>query len=622
MIKRDIKAILPESYNLNGASWYDIIQKDYDRYAYQVLLVSYLIALTIPLSSLIMELYHGRTSLLLNYIIPSIVLICMVIYLVVFKKIDIMRRVAVFTAFAGFFLSIFLPGSHYAYILIFFNFIPIVFALSGLAGGVRWIILFLVSIIAITLFYYSGTFHHFPLYIETDIAPVSCITIIIMLAIVYSGQKQHENVTKKLIMGIVYDCSTKFPNKDSFLRCMNRNKDSIIAIMQITNFKNLSIIFGYEFSDSIMISISNDLRNIAKKYGFMVYKLSWHEFGLQIPVKDEMSVKMAENFLYRIIDELREKKICRDSMEVNVALCIGGVFIRDGLYDNALSKADNALSSALSLHKSVTMHTTDMNVKVETLLLLNRYAVLYNNIMNSTLKTFLQPIVSTETGNICWHEALLRVRGKDGRYESIYNYLSIAKDTGLYTALSEFILDQAEILMSKTGLPVSVNICQMDIINSSVLRKLEQIAAGKNYIKGNLILEIIESEELDNIDLCLEFIKKVKSAGIRVAIDDFGAGYSNLTNLLRLSLDIVKIDGELIRRMESDKEAYMLINGISNFSKNAGYQVVAEYVENETLYSMLKTIGIEYCQGYLFGEPFDPDNLPVYADILTESTHI
>lgn len=603
MIKRDVRAILPKSYDLNGAFWYESIRKDYNIYAYRLILVSYLSTITIPISSLIFELYCKRTSLIINYLSSSIIMFLMIVYLIIFKNVNIMRRVAILTALCGFYCSIFLPGGHYAYIIIFFNFIPLVFALSGLPGALKWFLFLLLSIAVLLILRLTGIINSIPLYINLSVIPMSFATLIVMFAITYYGHKQYEKIIKKLVLSIAYDSSTGLPNKDSFMRCMRELDKSIIAILQITNFKNLSVIFGYEFSENILSGITKNLMTLAEKDGFMVYKLSWHEFGLQIPAGDDITVKRAETMLSRVLDELREKKINRDGLEVNVALCIGGVIVHDWDYDNALSKADNALSSAHANRRSVAMHSSDMNLKLETIEILNRYTDLNDNIKNSTLKSFLQPVVSAVTGDICWHESLLRVRDRDGEYKSIAEYIEIAKDTGLYSMLTKFMLDEAGIIIRKTGLPVSVNISQIDIMNRSVMKKIDEITSDSFYKDGDLILEITENEDIENIEHCLEFINNVKSRGVKLAIDDFGAGYSNISNLLRLSPDIVKIDGSLVRRMEFDREAYTFIKGITEFCKNAGQMVVAEFITNEELFKIAKEIGVDFCQGYYIGMP-------------------
>ena len=169
------------------------------------------------------------------------------------------------------------------------------------------------------------------------------------------------------------------------------------------------------------------------------------------------------------------------------------------------------------------------------------------------------------------------------------------------------MLKRAGEIIQNTDLSISVNICLRDMLNSSVLERVSEITMLSRYSPGRLILEIVESEDIEDIDSCFEFISHVKKMGVLIAIDDFGSGYSNFSNLLRMGVDIVKIDGALIRRLEHDSDAAVLINGIVDFCKNAERRIVAEYVENSWIHNKLSELKINYCQGYFFGEPFDSD---------------
>src|SRR5690606_26169533 len=123
---------------------------------------------------------------------------------------------------------------------------------------------------------------------------------------------------------------------------------------------------------------------------------------------------------------------------------------------------------------------------------------------------YLQPVVHTDTGNVCWHEALLRIKGGDGKYGSVYPYLTVAKDTGLYPHLTEFMLKKTGEIIKNTRLSISVNICLRDMLSSNVLDQVAEITAMNEYSPGRLILEIVESEDIQEIESCFEFISRVK----------------------------------------------------------------------------------------------------------------
>jgi EAL domain-containing protein (putative c-di-GMP-specific phosphodiesterase class I) len=124
-------------------------------------------------------------------------------------------------------------------------------------------------------------------------------------------------------------------------------------------------------------------------------------------------------------------------------------------------------------------------------------------------------------------------------------------------------------------------------------------------IGERVTFEIVESESIDNFFKVLEFIKNVKSYGCKIAIDDFGTGYSNFEYLLKLKADYIKIDGSMIREIDTNKEAQLVVSTIVDFAKKIGMKTVAEFVENESIFKTVKSLGIDYSQGYYFSVPVE-----------------
>jgi EAL domain-containing protein (putative c-di-GMP-specific phosphodiesterase class I) len=122
-------------------------------------------------------------------------------------------------------------------------------------------------------------------------------------------------------------------------------------------------------------------------------------------------------------------------------------------------------------------------------------------------------------------------------------------------------------------------------------------------ISSRIIFEILESEGIDDYQHLSNFIKNMKSHGCKIAIDDFGSGYSNFAHILNLDIDILKLDGSLIRNLTNDERTVRIVETIVNFSKQAGIQTIAEFVCDEEVYNSVKQLGIDYSQGYYTGKP-------------------
>jgi len=121
--------------------------------------------------------------------------------------------------------------------------------------------------------------------------------------------------------------------------------------------------------------------------------------------------------------------------------------------------------------------------------------------------------------------------------------------------------------------------------------------------KNRINFEVVEDENIRDLVGANEFLKELKKEGCKISIDDFGSGYANFDYLLNLNADIVKIDGSLIKNILTDKHSEVIVNTIVTFTKEANRKIVAEFVENKEIFNKLKSMGIDYFQGYYFSAP-------------------
>ena len=118
-----------------------------------------------------------------------------------------------------------------------------------------------------------------------------------------------------------------------------------------------------------------------------------------------------------------------------------------------------------------------------------------------------------------------------------------------------------------------------------------------------MVFEILESEEINDYLEIQQFIQEVKLLGCKIALDDFGSGYSNFSHVLELNVDYLKIDASLIKNITTNENSKKIIQTIIIFASNLGLQTIAEYVEDEASFNLLKEMGIDFIQGYYIGKP-------------------
>ena len=195
----------------------------------------------------------------------------------------------------------------------------------------------------------------------------------------------------------------------------------------------------------------------------------------------------------------------------------------------------------------------------------------------------------------------MRLIDERGRPIKPDKYLNLSKKLKLYPKITSRIIEQSFEASKKLGVSVSINLSYEDITNpettSFIKGKLSEYG-----IAERVCFELLESESIDSYRRVYEFINDLKDMGCSIAIDDFGTGYSNFEHLLRLNVDTVKIDGSLIRNIDKDKNALIMARGIVGFAKKLGLTTIAECVHSKQVFDTVVEIGIDYSQGFYFGQ--------------------
>ena len=156
----------------------------------------------------------------------------------------------------------------------------------------------------------------------------------------------------------------------------------------------------------------------------------------------------------------------------------------------------------------------------------------------------------------------------------------------------------------KTQKNITINLSFKDILNYEFIDYLDNVLEKLKFKDRNrLVFEILESENLSDYDFLEEFVLKYKKLGVKIAIDDFGSGYSNFIRIIRLKPDYLKIDGSLIKNIDKDNNSYEIVKSIIAFSKTLNIKTIAEYVHSEEIFNLLLELDVDEFQGYYFGKP-------------------
>lgn len=230
--------------------------------------------------------------------------------------------------------------------------------------------------------------------------------------------------------------------------------------------------------------------------------------------------------------------------------------------------------------------------------------VLLKNVLDyGKIEPFIQPIFDTNTKQIQKYECLMRLIPENSKNAlSVFPYLETAKKIKLYESMMEIMIDKSMKIFNNKDIEFSMNLSYEDISNEAFIQKIYQKI--KLFKKPeNVIFEILESDFIEDFRIVEDFSNYVRKYGCKIAIDDFGSGYSSMENILKLKPDIIKIDGSLIKEIDKSEESKIIVKNIINMAKDLHAKTVAEYIHSKEVYIIMKELQVDFLQGFYLGEP-------------------
>jgi len=221
---------------------------------------------------------------------------------------------------------------------------------------------------------------------------------------------------------------------------------------------------------------------------------------------------------------------------------------------------------------------------------------------NSNIIPYFQAIFDNRTSKIVKYECLARLVDNNNRILSPLLFIPVAKKIKVYNIVTKTIIDKSFSAFENSNFEFSINLSIEDIMNSEIFKYILEKLRNSNA-SSRVTFELLESEAIQDFKRVERFIVEIKRYGAKIAIDDFGSGYSNFSYLTKMSVDYIKIDGSLIRDLDVDKNALIVVETIVEFAKKLGIKTIAEYVHSSTVMDKVKDLGIDYSQGFYVDKP-------------------
>lgn len=391
---------------------------------------------------------------------------------------------------------------------------------------------------------------------------------------------------------LYYDNLTTLPNRLKLQEDLSTKHSNTVAILNIDDFKEINDFFGIDAGDWLLSQIAHWLVEMK----LSPYRLGGDEFAFRIK-EGSTSAEFRHN-IEMLLSLLSEKLFMIADETVHVRATVGIAIDSE----KPLIHADVALNKARSSKLPYSVYDQSEGIEQQYQANIAMSARIRQALVEHRIVCQYQPIVSCISGKIEKFETLVRIKNEDNSLIAPYDFLPIAQKTKLYHHITQEVVYQACNLFAARHEQFSINLSGSDILDSRTVATIENILR-QTGTADRVIFEILESEGIENFDEVALFIARIKAMGAKIAIDDFGTGYSNFENILKLNVDILKIDGSLIKSINENPRHRIVVEAIVDFAHRIGIDTVAEFVSSEEILQNVTDLGITYAQGFYTGKP-------------------
>jgi diguanylate cyclase (GGDEF)-like protein/PAS domain S-box-containing protein len=430
---------------------------------------------------------------------------------------------------------------------------------------------------------------------------------------------------EKLTRAALTDHLTGLPNRAALVstlerfRAVSRERPFVLFLFDLDRFKQVNDSLGHAAGDAYLIETADRVRSILRP-GDSLARMGGDEFVALF--EGVGSEGVARSIAARIIEEVSKPYACHGSL-LHPKTSIGIVLCNDPAVasDELISRADRAMYAAKRQGGNLAIvydeshsDSARKDFEVEQAITLA--------LQQERLVLHFQPIVDARTRRPVLSEALVRMRAHDGTLLSPAYFIDVAERTGQILQVGQWVLEQAcwqVRRLEEAGIPssISVNVSPRQLMHVDYVKSVETVLEDTGVSPSAIVLEVTESAVMEDVDKAKATLNRLRGIGFRLALDDFGIGYSSISMLKALPFDILKIDREFVRDTEGHALGASTLGAIIDIGKSLKLTIIAEGVETQDQSVALMRQGCDLLQGFVFHRPMDA---PAHGALMRQGT--
>jgi len=381
---------------------------------------------------------------------------------------------------------------------------------------------------------------------------------------------------------------------------------AFLLLLDIVGFAEINSYFGYQLGDNYLLQFTGLLQSYLQQHpDIRLYRVSGDVFALF----GDTDTALIDPFVEDLQAYLQQQKIILDNLQLWLEYTMGLARYephnRSTTQETLFNRAEAALTEAkrreLNFLSYSSIRGLEQTHKDNLLLAQKSLNALHDSHPQLNIQAYFQPIMRLASNRIEKYETLARLVDHGTVLPPLY-FLEAMKRTRLLPRLTIEMATQAAAKFSDISHEFSLNVGIQDLRDSHMLSNLLAILQQQDIAPQRVVIEILEGDEIYQM---ADVIQEYKTSGFKIAIDDFGTGYSNFSKLQQLSVDYLKIDGSLIKDIANTTRACKIVQTISDYARQIDAKTIAEFVADEQILETVRSIGIDYAQGYHIGIP-DP----------------